>query len=61
MLAADANAAAPPFRGLWKPEGMLSTVNGQAAAGTWALKIVDDATGETGMFRTWSIGLCVAP
>ena len=61
ISAEEFNSAAPPFRGMWKPEGMLSTVNGQPAAGTWNLKLVDDAAGDSGALRTWSIGICLQP
>ena len=61
IVAEAANSAAPPFRGMWKPEGMLSAVNGQPGAGTWTLQLVDDAAGDSGALRTWSIGICLQP
>jgi cysteine-rich repeat protein len=53
--------ALSPLRGRFRPEAMLSLVDGQAAAGDWQLKMVDDAGQDTGLLVSWSIGLCVAP
>jgi len=52
-------SASAPFRGQFKPEAVLSTVNGQAAAGNWSLKAADVASIDAGIFRSWTIGLCV--
>ena len=52
-------AGTAPFRGRFRPEVALAGVNTQAGAGTWSLKVVDTATGDTGMLRSWTVGLCV--
>lgn len=44
-----------------RPETLLSTLVGRPAAGTWSFKTVDDNGGAVGVFRSWSLGLCVAP
>lgn len=48
-----------PFRGSFQPETALAGVNGQASAGTWLLKAVDDAGGDAGVLSSWVLGLCV--
>jgi cysteine-rich repeat protein len=53
--------ATAPMRGYYKPDAPLLPVAGQPATGMWGLKVVDDATGDTGILRHWTIGLCVAP
>jgi subtilisin-like proprotein convertase family protein len=52
-------AGSSPFRGRFRPEAALSGVNGQAAAGNWGLKVVDDLGGDTGIVGFWTIGMCV--
>ena len=53
-----------PFTGLFRPETTLSTTAGTDflglnAAGTWTLRVVDDAGGDTGTLDAWVLGLCV--
>jgi cysteine-rich repeat protein len=51
-----------PFRGRWRPDvalGGAMGVNGQPSAGNWSLKAVDDLGGDTGVLRSWTLGLCV--
>ena len=43
-----------PFTGRFRPEGSLSTLDGEPAAGTWILEITDDAGGDTGELLAWS-------
>jgi cysteine-rich repeat protein len=40
-----------------QPEGALSTLAGEPAAGPWALVVIDDVGGGTGMLRGWSLTL----
>jgi subtilisin-like proprotein convertase family protein len=47
----------PPFTGSFKPDGVLGTLNGQNANGTWALEINDLASGDSGTLSAWSITL----
>ena len=48
-------AGAAPFTGSFKPEGLLSTLNGISAAGTWKLEITDDANLDSGTLNSWSL------
>lgn len=41
--------------GTVQPEGALGAIVGDAALGPWALVIVDDSGGTTGMLRGWSL------
>src|SRR5262249_55244178 len=38
-----------------QPEGALGALVGESAAGPWALVVVDDAGGSTGMLHGWSL------
>jgi len=38
-----------------QPEGALSALVGESAAGTWALVVVDDSGGSTGILHGWSL------
>ena len=50
----DDSAATPitsgtaPFTGVYRPEGLLSSLNGKDMAGTWQLRVSDDSAGDTG-------------
>jgi subtilisin-like proprotein convertase family protein len=44
-----------PFTGTFRPEGLLSTFNGQNANGTWTLRVYDDAGGDVGSLQGWSV------
>jgi subtilisin-like proprotein convertase family protein len=49
-----------PFSGSYRPEGLLSALNGQVANGTWTLEITDDQGGTThptGKLVSWSISI----
>jgi len=48
-------AGAAPFTGSYRPEGLLSTLDGLNASGTWTLRIDDDAGGDTGILLAWSL------
>src|SRR6185295_18692948 len=41
----------------FKPDGVLATLNGQNANGTWQLEINDQASGDSGTLNAWSITL----
>ncbi|MDX6271235.1 MAG: hypothetical protein QOD28_2458 [Acidobacteriota bacterium] len=41
-------AGAAPFAGSFRPEQLLSALNGKPTAGTWKLRISDTANGDTG-------------
>ena len=51
-------AGTAPFSGSFRPEGLLSALDGKAANGTWRLRITDDLGGDTGMLHAWSVTLC---
>ncbi len=44
-----------PFTGSFRPEQLLSTLNGQAGNGTWKLRVTDDLSGFPGIINAWSI------
>jgi subtilisin-like proprotein convertase family protein len=46
-----------PFTGSFRPQEALSAFNGEISAGKWTLEINDDATGDTGVLKSWSIEL----
>jgi subtilisin-like proprotein convertase family protein len=50
-------AGVAPFTGSFRPEGLLSTLNGKPAAGTWTLEVTDDASVDTGSLTAWSLTL----
>lgn len=59
-------AAGAPYTGTFTPASPLSAFAGEDPNGTWTLKVVDSAAGQTGSVRAFSIGLsrngcCGAP
>jgi cysteine-rich repeat protein len=52
-------AASAPYRGRFRPEAALNAVDGQAAAGTWGVRVADSANGDVGALHGWTLGLCV--
>nr|HPH68127.1 proprotein convertase P-domain-containing protein [Kofleriaceae bacterium] len=61
---ASANFTQAPFVGSWKPSATLSTSAavdflGQAAPGTWSLRIGDSFLSQSGTLEAWSLGLCI--
>ncbi len=49
-----------PFTGMYRPEGDLSSLNGEMAAGDWILTVADDAGGDGGVFTQFGLQLCFA-
>jgi hypothetical protein len=47
-----------PFPGTYRPQGPLSTFDGQASLGEWTLWIYDAAYWDTGALQSWSLQLC---
>src|SRR5690606_21798109 len=45
----------PKIVGSFKPEGLLSALDGQNANGTWQLEIKDTGPGDSGVLNAWSI------
>lgn len=44
-----------PFTGRYRPESPLSVLNGKELAGTWKLRITDDASGDTGTLNYYQL------
>ncbi|MFO0788304.1 MAG: proprotein convertase P-domain-containing protein [Pirellulales bacterium] len=44
-----------PYTGTWRPEGLLSDMIGENAAGTWTLQILDQQAGDEGFLNSWSL------
>jgi len=57
QAATSITAGAGPFTGSFRPEGLLSTLNGIPSNGTWTLEITDDANVDTGTLTAWEIQL----
>ncbi|MBI2418923.1 MAG: choice-of-anchor J domain-containing protein, partial [Ignavibacteriales bacterium] len=53
--AALVTTAVAPMTGSWKPEATLSGLANTATAGNWSLKIVDDASSDTGVLQAWKL------
>jgi len=51
----------PPFTDSYKPEGMLSVLDGKNAQGTWQLKITDDANFDSGVLLSWRLIIDIGP
>jgi subtilisin-like proprotein convertase family protein len=47
----------PPFTGTFRPEGLLSTFDGENANGIWLLEVSDDAEDDTGVLNSWSLSI----
>jgi subtilisin-like proprotein convertase family protein len=61
QAATSITGGAAPFTGSFKPEGLLSTLNGLAANGTWTLEITDDAGQDIGQLTAWEIQISFPP
>ncbi len=46
-----------PFSGRFRPEGSLATLNYQDPTGSWRLKVVDAASGDTATIIAWSVSI----
>ncbi|MDB5336396.1 MAG: Protein of unknown function precursor containing a C-terminal secretion signal, partial [Planctomycetaceae bacterium] len=46
---------AAPFTGTFSPQGTLSAFNSQDPNGVWTLEVHDNATGQTGTLKSWSL------
>lgn len=53
-------AGSAPFSGSYRPEGLLSALNGRNPNGLWALEITDVASLDTGTLNSWSIAVTAA-
>ncbi len=52
-------SSAPAVGGSFRPVGALSTFFGQAASGTWGLRVVDEDAGNSGTLVDWCLDLTV--
>lgn len=51
-----------PFAGDYRPQTLLSSIDGQSSQGEWRLKVVDPWQGDSGSIQSWELELCsVAP
>ncbi|MFH1918930.1 MAG: C25 family cysteine peptidase, partial [Planctomycetota bacterium] len=57
--ASPISGAAAPFTGTFRPEGLLSTFDGENANGAWTLEITDTASWDTGTLNNWSLEIAV--
>lgn len=48
-------AGSPPYTGSFRPEGLLSALDGMSSAGTWQLRVADQANIDTGSIVSWSL------
>ncbi len=55
--ATSITAGSPPFTGSFRPEQPLAAFDGIDAAGTWTLRVTDDAGGDTGTLNSWALNL----
>jgi subtilisin-like proprotein convertase family protein len=55
QAAGTIDSGTAPYTGFFKPDQVLSALNGKSTAGTWRLKAVDGVTGETGTINSWTI------
>ncbi len=44
-----------PFNGVYRPEGLLSAIDGLEMQGIWTLQISDDAGADSGVLYSWSL------
>ncbi len=58
QAATPISTGTPPFTGSFRPEQMLSILNGGVFPGTWRLEIVDSSE-ETGTILNWSVTITV--
>ena len=60
--AASATVPCPPVGGgTYIPNQLLSAFNGEDAAGTWTLTVLDEFNQDGGSLNGWSLQLCVTP
>ncbi len=55
--ATSITSASPPFNGTFRPEGLLSSLDGKDPNGVWSLEVVDHAAGDSGVLNSWSLQL----
>jgi subtilisin-like proprotein convertase family protein len=53
-------AGSAPFTGSFRPEGILASLLGQGANGTWTLELSDDTGADAGTLVSWSLRFVLA-
>src|SRR5581483_3782490 len=53
-------AGSAPFTANFRPQGLLSSLVGQSANGTWTLEVTDTAAPDPGTLLSWSLALSLA-
>ncbi len=48
----------PAVSGVVKPQGSLSSFNGESTFGTWVLSVADNAPADGGIFKSFSLDIC---
>ncbi len=46
-----------PFSGSFRPEGLLSALDGHSTRGIWTLEVYDDAGGDQGQLNGWALAI----
>jgi len=59
-LVCSGSPTPPVISGSIIPNQFLSGFAGENSSGTWKLKVVDDALGDTGSIESWSLELCTS-
>jgi subtilisin-like proprotein convertase family protein len=58
--ASSITTGSAPFNGSFRPEGLLSALDGEDPNGTWVLEISDDTARDGGALVNWTLNLTVA-
>lgn len=58
--ATSITAGVAPFSGSFRPEQALANFDGLASGGNWNIKLVDDASFDTGVLLTWTLTLALS-
>jgi subtilisin-like proprotein convertase family protein len=55
------SSGTPPFTGSFRPQVLLSGLNGMPANGTWTLEIADAVSPNSGTLHSWSLSITKPP
>ena len=58
MLDGMCNTTPPALNGVFQPSMPLSAFAGEEAAGTWTLRVFDDANQDGGVLNNWELEIC---
>lgn len=59
-ISCSSSTTPPVISGIIKPNQLLSSFNNENSLGDWKLKVVDDASQDTGNIVSWSLELCTS-